>query len=68
MPSGILATLPNLQAVVDSIPADAPWLVMCWNGDVMKLAAFGQSPLADTSALDWETIPISALVSRTTAS
>lgn len=40
MPSGILPTLPNLQAVVDSIPTDAPWLVMCWNGDVMHLAAW----------------------------
>jgi uncharacterized protein (DUF849 family) len=40
MPSGILPTLPNLQAVVDSIPPDAPWLVMCWNGDVMHLAAW----------------------------
>lgn len=40
MPSGILPTLSNLQAVVDSIPTDAPWLVMCWNGDVMQLAAW----------------------------
>jgi 3-keto-5-aminohexanoate cleavage enzyme len=40
MPSGILPTLPNLQAVVDSIPTDEPWLVMCWNGDVMNLAAW----------------------------
>jgi 3-keto-5-aminohexanoate cleavage enzyme len=40
MPSGILPTLPNLQAVVDSIPAGDPWLVMCWNGDVMHLAAW----------------------------
>lgn len=40
MPSGILPTLPNLQAVVDSIPTGDPWLVMCWNGDVMKLAAW----------------------------
>ena len=40
MPSGILPTLANLQAVVDSIPIDAPWLVMCWNGDVMQLAAW----------------------------
>jgi uncharacterized protein (DUF849 family) len=40
MPTGILPTLPNLQAVVDSIPAGDPWLVMCWNGDVMNLAAW----------------------------
>lgn len=40
MPSGILPTLPNLQAVVDSIPTGDPWLVMCWNGDVMQLAAW----------------------------
>jgi 3-keto-5-aminohexanoate cleavage enzyme len=40
MPSGILPTLPNLQAVVDSIPSGDPWLVMCWNGDVMALAAW----------------------------
>ncbi|AUT01027.1 3-keto-5-aminohexanoate cleavage protein [Nostoc sp. CENA543] len=39
-PSGILPTLPNLQAVVDSIPKDDQWLVMCWNGDVMPLAAW----------------------------
>lgn len=40
MPSGILPTLSNLQAVVDSIPAGEPWLAMCWNGDVMHLAAW----------------------------
>jgi 3-keto-5-aminohexanoate cleavage enzyme len=39
-PTGILPTLPNLQAVVDSIPAGDQWLVMCWNGDVMPLAAW----------------------------
>lgn len=40
MPTGILPTLPNLQAAVDSIPSGAQWLVMCWNGDVMHLAAW----------------------------
>ena len=40
MPTGILPTLPNLQAAVDSIPAGAQWLVMCWNGDVMHLASW----------------------------
>jgi uncharacterized protein (DUF849 family) len=40
MPSGFLPTLANLQAVIDSIPSGAPWLVMCWNGDVMRLASW----------------------------
>lgn len=40
MPSGFLPTLPNLQAVIDAIPSGAPWLVMCWNGDVMRLASW----------------------------
>lgn len=40
MPSGIMPTMLNLQAAVDSIPTGAPWLVMCWNGDVMSLAAW----------------------------
>jgi uncharacterized protein (DUF849 family) len=40
MPTGFLPTLPNLQAAVDSIPAGEQWLVMCWNGDVMALAAW----------------------------
>ncbi len=43
MPTGILPTLANLQAVVDSIPSGAPWLVMCWNGDVMRLASWAIS-------------------------
>lgn len=40
IPSGFLPTLPNLQAVVDSIPTGDQWLVMCWNGDVMNLASW----------------------------
>jgi 3-keto-5-aminohexanoate cleavage enzyme len=40
MPSGFLPTLPNLQAVIDAIPSGAQWLVMCWNGDVMRLASW----------------------------
>lgn len=40
MPTGILPTLPNLQAAIDSIPKGAQWLVMCWNGDVMPLASW----------------------------
>ncbi|MEH1942962.1 MAG: 3-keto-5-aminohexanoate cleavage protein [Nostoc sp.] len=40
MPTGILPTLPNLQAALDSIPSGQPWLVMCWNGDVMPLASW----------------------------
>lgn len=40
IPSGFLPTLPNLQAAISSIPSDAQWLVMCWNGDVMPLASW----------------------------
>ncbi len=40
MPTGALGTLSGLQAMVDAIPPDAPWLVMCWNGDVMRLASW----------------------------
>ncbi|MCY6492696.1 3-keto-5-aminohexanoate cleavage protein [Leptolyngbya sp. GGD] len=40
MPTGALGTYSGLQAMIDAIPPDAPWLVMCWNGDVMHLAAW----------------------------
>ncbi len=40
MPTGILPTLSNLQGMVDAIPDDSQWLVMCWNGDVMHLASW----------------------------
>lgn len=40
MPTGALATYSGLQAMIDAIPAGDPWLVLCWNGDVMELAAW----------------------------
>lgn len=43
MPSGALATYSGLQAMIDAIPTGDPWLVMCWNGDVMELASWAIS-------------------------
>ncbi|HAA32319.1 MAG TPA: 3-keto-5-aminohexanoate cleavage protein [Cyanobacteria bacterium UBA8553] len=40
MPTGAMATHSGLQAFVDSIPLGDQWLVLCWNGDVMRLAAW----------------------------
>ena len=35
-----LGYITTQNPVVDSIPAGESWLVMCWNGDVMQLAAW----------------------------
>jgi uncharacterized protein (DUF849 family) len=40
MPTGALPTMSNLNAFVDAIPPGDPWLVLCWNGDVMRLASW----------------------------
>lgn len=40
VPAGALATLSGLQAMVDAVPAGSQWLVLCWNGDVMRLASW----------------------------
>ncbi|MBD2450332.1 3-keto-5-aminohexanoate cleavage protein [Nostoc sp. FACHB-152] len=40
MPSGAAATIHGLQAFVAEVPAGNQWLALCWNGDVMKVAAW----------------------------
>ncbi len=40
MPAGATATIPGLQAFVAEVPADNQWLALCWNGDVMRVAAW----------------------------
>ena len=40
VPAGALGTFSGVQAMVDAIPFNEPWLVMCWNGDVMHLASW----------------------------
>ncbi len=39
MPNGAPPTIPALLAMVDEVPAGEPWLVLCWNGDVLPVAA-----------------------------
>lgn len=40
MPTGTAATIPGLQALVAEIPTGNQWLALCWNGDVMRVAAW----------------------------
>jgi uncharacterized protein (DUF849 family) len=40
MPTGAMPTISGLQAFMDAIPPGDPWLVLCWNGDVMRLASW----------------------------
>lgn len=40
MPSGAAATISGLQAFVAEVPAGNQWLALCWNGDVMRVAAW----------------------------
>lgn len=40
MPTGAAATISGLQAFVAEVPAGNQWLALCWNGDVMNLAAW----------------------------
>ncbi len=40
MPAGAAATIPGLQAFVAEVPVGNQWLALCWNGDVMRVAAW----------------------------
>ncbi|MFQ4140962.1 3-keto-5-aminohexanoate cleavage protein [Chlorogloeopsis sp. ULAP02] len=40
MPAGAAVTIPGLQAFVAEVPAGNQWLALCWNGDVMRVAAW----------------------------
>ncbi|MDJ0703506.1 MAG: 3-keto-5-aminohexanoate cleavage protein [Leptolyngbyaceae cyanobacterium MO_188.B28] len=40
MPAGATSTIPALQAFVAEVPDDNQWLVLCWNGDVMRVASW----------------------------
>ncbi|MEM1167700.1 MAG: 3-keto-5-aminohexanoate cleavage protein [Cyanobacteria bacterium P01_H01_bin.35] len=40
VPEGAKPTITGLQALVTEIPRDNQWLVLCWNGDVMRLASW----------------------------
>lgn len=40
MPAGAEVSLSGLQAFIDAIPSGDPWLALCWNGDVMRVAAW----------------------------
>jgi uncharacterized protein (DUF849 family) len=40
MPAGAAPTLSCLQAMINEIPEGDPWLVLNWNGDVLRLAAW----------------------------
>jgi uncharacterized protein (DUF849 family) len=40
MPSGAAPTISGLQAFIAEVPGDNQWLALCWNGDVMRVAAW----------------------------
>ncbi len=40
MPTGTPVTLPSLQSMIAEVPTGQPWLVLCWNGDVLPVAAW----------------------------
>ncbi|MBD2607597.1 3-keto-5-aminohexanoate cleavage protein [Scytonema hofmannii FACHB-248] len=40
MPAGAAPTISGLQAFVAEVPAGNQWLALCWNGDVMRVAAW----------------------------
>lgn len=40
MPEGMAPSLNGLLAMIEQVPAGRPWSVICWNGDVMNLAAW----------------------------
>jgi uncharacterized protein (DUF849 family) len=40
MPSGAAATIYGLQAFIAEVPAGNQWLALCWNGDLMRVAAW----------------------------
>jgi 3-keto-5-aminohexanoate cleavage enzyme len=40
MPSGAAPTISGLQAFIAEVPEDNQWLALCWNGDVMRVAAW----------------------------
>lgn len=40
MPEGTAPSLHGLLAMVEQVPKGQPWAVICWNGDVMPLAAW----------------------------
>ena len=40
MPVGTAPTLPGLQALLAELPPHDPWTVLCWNGDVLPVAAW----------------------------
>jgi 3-keto-5-aminohexanoate cleavage enzyme len=39
MPEGAAPTMDGLRAMVEQVPPGEPWSVICYNGDVMALAA-----------------------------
>ncbi len=40
MPAGAAPTISGLQAFIAEVPRDNQWLVLCWNGDVMRVASW----------------------------
>jgi len=40
MPAGAAPTISGLQAFIAEVPNDNQWLALCWNGDVMRVAAW----------------------------
>jgi uncharacterized protein (DUF849 family) len=40
MPAGAAATISGLQAFMAEVPVGNQWLALCWNGDVMRVAAW----------------------------
>ncbi|MEM8722855.1 MAG: 3-keto-5-aminohexanoate cleavage protein [Cyanobacteria bacterium P01_G01_bin.39] len=40
MPAGAAPTISGLQAFIAEVPDDNQWLALCWNGDVMRVAAW----------------------------
>ena len=40
MPAGATPNISGLQAFIAEVPRDNQWLVLCWNGDVMRVASW----------------------------
>ena len=40
MPAGATPNIYGLQAFIAEVPRDNQWLVLCWNGDVMRVASW----------------------------